>query len=58
MFLIINGFSNIENDIWVDYDIGQGNPVDKDYKKRLHHFVAMRSFFNKFDSVHYTKYKY
>ena len=44
-------YKSLTTDIWGGYNIGHKNRKDKDSEKRLRHFVAMRSFFNKFYAV-------
>lgn len=44
-------YKSLITDIWAGYNIGHRNRKDKDSEKRLRHFVAMRSFYNKFYAV-------
>lgn len=44
-------YKSLNTDIWAGYNIGHRNRKDKDSEKRLRHFVAMRSFYNKFYAV-------
>ncbi len=44
-------YTSLTTDIWGGYNIGHRNRKDKDSEKRLRHFVAMRSFYNKFYTV-------
>lgn len=44
-------YKSLNTDIWAGYNIGHKNRKDKDSEKRLRHFVALRSFYNKFYAV-------
>ena len=44
-------YKSLTTDIWAGYNIGHRNRKDRDSEKRLRHFVAIRSFYNKFYAV-------
>ena len=44
-------YKSLTTDIWAGYNIGHRNRKNRDSEKRLRHFVAIRSFYNKFYAV-------